>query len=386
MISFSIVAPRRLEFGVGKIALVSDIVKTLAAAGKILVLSDKGVVGTGVPAKIVKTLENQGYSVSLVDTVPAEPSTYDLDAIAMSLRGENIAAIVAIGGGSVMDASKVLAILIDKSWSIIELVERGVPGRNIPTVMIPTTAGTGSESTPNAIIYAPEKKVKVAIVSPYFIPEWIILDPEITVSLPPEMTASTGVDALCHLLECFISKKANPISDMMAKDGMRLLLSALPKAYRNGTDIEARSACLLAAYYGGACIAASSTTAIHALSYPLGGAYRVPHGVSNALLLVPVMKYQKNKIASRLAEAAGAIGLVSATEGLSVEECANIFIDHLDTLIKGLKLPTHLKELGVPDGALTSLAEAAYRVRRLLDNNPVDLSQEDILAIYKSVK
>jgi len=386
MISFSIVAPPRLEFGLGKITLVPDIVKTLVASGKILVLSDKGVAGTGVPTKIVKTLEDQGYSVSLVDMVPPEPSTYDLDAVAVSLRGEKAAAIVAIGGGSVMDASKILAVLASKGWSTAELAERGVPGRGVPTVMIPTTAGTGSESTPNAIVLFPEKKLKVGIVSPYFIPERVVLDPELTVGLPQKLTASTGVDALCHLLECFISKKANPMSDMMAKEGMRLLLPALPEAYRNGADLEARSACLLAAYYGGACIAASGTTAVHALSYPLGGTYRIPHGVSNAVLLVPVMSHQKKKIAPRLAEAARAIGLVPATGGISVEEEASLLIDSLDKLVKELKIPTSLKELGVPDGALASLTEAAYGVRRLLDNNPVDLSREDIRAIYESVK
>jgi alcohol dehydrogenase class IV len=214
----------------------------------------------------------------------------------------------------------------------------------------------------------------------------VILDPELTIDLPPKLTASTGVDAFCHLLECFISKKANPMSDMMAKEGMKILLPALPAAYRNGADLEARSACLLAAYYGGACIAASGTTAIHALSYPLGGTYRIPHGVSNAILLMPVMNYQKKKIAPRLAEAARAIGLVPVTGAMSMQEEADLLIDSLDRLLKELKIPTSLKELGVPDNALASLTEAAYGVRRLLDNNPVDLSREDIRAIYESVK
>jgi alcohol dehydrogenase class IV len=217
-------------------------------------------------------------------------------------------------------------------------------------------------------------------------PDRVVLDPELTLGLPPNLTASTGVDAFCHLLECFISKKANPMSDMMAREGMRLLLPALPLVYNNGTDLEARSATLLAAYYGGACIAASGTTAVHALSYPLGGTYRVPHGVSNAALLVPVMSYQKKKIAPRLAEAARAIGLVPAGSGSSAEEEADLLIKSLDNLVKELKIPASLKDLGVPDGALASLTEAAYGVRRLLDNNPVELSRKDIRVIYESVK
>ena len=385
MIPFSIVSPSRLEFGPGKLALVPSIVKTLASSGLVLVLSDKGVSQTGTPAKVVEALRNEGYTVSFVDSVPPEPSTHDLDTVATGLKS-NAAAIVAIGGGSVMDAAKILAVLAGKDWSTVELAERGAPGRGIPTVMIPTTAGTGSESTPNAIVLFPEKNLKVGIVSPYFMPDRVVLDPELILGLPPKLTASTGVDAFCHLLECFISKKANPVSDMMAREGMRLLLPALPRAYKNGADLEARSATLLAAYYGGACIAASGTTAIHALSYPLGGTYRVPHGVSNAALLVPVMSYQKKKIAPRLAEAARVIGLVPNGGESSAEKAADLLLDSLGSLVKELKIPTSLKDLGVPDGALASLTEAAYGVRRLLDNNPVDLSLKDIRAIYESVK
>jgi Alcohol dehydrogenase, class IV len=232
-----------LEFGPGKLTLVPSIVKTLSPSGLVLVLSDKGVSQTGAPAKVVEALRNEGYTVSLVDSVPPEPSTHDLDAVAAGLKG-NAAAIVAIGGGSVMDAAKILAVLTGKGWGTVELAERGVPGRGIPTVMIPTTAGTGSESTPNAIVLFPEKNLKVGIVSPYFMPDRVVLDPELTLGLPPNLTASTGVDAFCHLLECFISKKANPMSDMMAREGMRLLLPALPLVYNNGTDLEARSATL----------------------------------------------------------------------------------------------------------------------------------------------
>ncbi len=385
MIPFSIASPSRLEFGPGKLALVPSIVKTLTPSGLVLVLSDKGVSQTGTPSKVVEALGSVGYTVSLVDSVPPEPSIHDLDRVAAGLKG-SAAAIVAIGGGSVMDAAKILAVLAGKGWSTAELAERGVPGRGIPTVMIPTTAGTGSESTPNAIVLFPEKNLKVGIVSPYFMPDRVVLDPELILGLPPKLTASTGVDAFCHLLECFISKKANPMSDMMAREGMRLLLPALPLAYKNGSDIEARSATLLAAYYGGACIASSGTTAIHALSYPLGGTYRVPHGVSNAALLVPVMSYQKKKIAPRLAEAARAIGLVGAGGGSGADEEADLLLQSLDSLVKELKIPTSLKDLGVPDGALASLTEAAYGVRRLLDNNPVDLSREDIRTIYELVK
>ncbi|MFA6007951.1 MAG: iron-containing alcohol dehydrogenase [Candidatus Shapirobacteria bacterium] len=383
MKAFSIVSPSRVIFGAGSTTEISEIVKSLAKEGAILVLSDKGVSGTGVPAKVAAALGAAGYAASIVDTVPPEPSIQDLDAIAATHKGTKAAAIVAIGGGSVMDAAKVLAILVRTGWTTSELAEKGVPGRGIPTIMVPTTAGTGSESTPNAIVLFPEKNLKVGIVSPDFMPDRVVLDPELTLGLPPKLTASTGVDAFCHLLECFISRKANPMSDMMAHEGMRLLLPALPVAYKNGADLEARSAAMLAAYYGGACIAASGTTAIHALSYPLGGTYRIPHGVANAALLVPVMSYQKDKIAPRLAEAARVAGMPSLG---SDRADAEALIERLRGLVKELNIPSSLSALGVPESDLGSLTEAAFGVRRLLDNNPIELSREDILAIYESVR
>ena len=383
MKAFSIMSPSRVVFGAGKTTEIPEIAKSLAKDGNLLILSDKGVSGTGVPAKVAAALSAAGYRVSLVDTVPPEPSTHDLDIIAATLKGTKAAAIVAIGGGSVMDAAKVLAILAHTGWTTSELADRGVPGRGIPTIMVPTTAGTGSESTPNAIVLFPEKKLKVGIVSPDFMPDRVVLDPELTLGLPPRLTASTGVDAFCHLLECFISRKANLMSDMMAGEGMRLLLPTLPIAYRNGADLEARSAVMLAAYYGGACIAASGTTAIHALSYPLGGTYRIPHGVANAALLVPVMSYQKDRIAPRLAEAARAAGMPAMG---SDKADADALLGRLRELVKELNIPSSLSALGVPESDLGSLTEAAYGVRRLLDNNPVELAREDIRAIYESVR
>jgi len=210
-----------------------------------------------------------------------------------------------------------------------------------------------------------------------------VLDPELSVGLPPKLTASTGIDALCHLLECFIGKKANSYSDMCAREGMRLLVPALPAAFKNGGDIEARSAAMLAAYYGGVCIAASGTNAVHALSYPLGGTFRIPHGVANASLLVPVMDFQKDKIAPRLALAGEAMGFPRTGND---KADARSLVDRLRELVTRLQIPTSLSSLNVPATALGDLTEAAFGVRRLLDNNPIELSKEDIRAIYESVR
>lgn len=390
MKAFVIASPSRVSFGPGTAAQIPEIVAGLglpaSAGGKspLLVLSDAGIAATGLPAKVASALEAAGFPARLETSVPPEPSDAQLDAIALSLRGFGAEAIVAIGGGSVMDSAKILSALARTGGRTAELAEKGVPCRGLPCVMVPTTAGTGAEATPNAIVLFPERKLKVGIVSPHFIPERVVLDPELSLGLPARLTASTGMDALCHLLECFIAKKANPYSDMLAREGLGLLAAALPAAYRNGKDLEARSAMSLAAYYGGACIAASGTNAVHALSYPLGGTYRIPHGVANACLLAPVMRYEQGLIAGRLAEAARAMGL--PCEGLGEAEAAKALVDRLAGLVEELGIPTSLEALGVPPKDLDALAEAAFGVRRLLDNNPVELSLRDIRAIYESVR
>ncbi|MFA6506993.1 MAG: iron-containing alcohol dehydrogenase [Treponemataceae bacterium] len=384
MIPFSVTSSARARFGVGAVKVIPEIVKDLASAGaSVLVLTDKGIAGTGTPARVAADLTAAGFKATVVDTVPAEPTDGDLDGIVASIRSSKTNAIVAIGGGSVIDAAKILSVLAGNDWTTARLADSGVPGKGIPCVMVPTTAGTGAEATPNAIVLFPAKNLKVGIVSPYFVPDRVVLDPELSVGLPPKLTASTGVDAFCHLLECFIGKKANPYSDMYAREGMKLLITALPKAYKNGSDIEARSAAMLAAYYGGVCIAASGTTAIHALSYPLGGTFRIPHGVANAALLVPVMDFQKDKIAPRLALAAEAMGFPRTGND---KADARALVDKLRALVTELQIPTSLSALNVPTTALGDLTEAAYGVRRLLDNNPIDLSKEDIRAIYESVR
>ncbi len=387
MTQFSVASAARLRFGVGAAESIPEIVAELCPSAErgslVLVLTDKGIAGTGVPGKAALSLGNAGFKALVVDSVPPEPTDADLDGIAATLKSSKAAAIVAIGGGSVMDAAKLLAVLTTSGLSIAEVAEKGVPGKGIPCVMVPTTAGTGSEATPNAIVLFPAKNLKVGIVSPHFMPDRVVLDPALSLGLPPKLTASTGIDALCHLLECFIGKKANAYSDMHAREGMRLLAPALPRAFKDGSDIEARSAAMLAAYYGGVCIAASGTTAVHALSYPLGGTYRIPHGVANAALLVPVMDFQKDRIAPRLAEAAEAMGFPRTGDDRAD---ARSLVERLRALVAELQIPASLSALGVPADALGSLTEAAYGVRRLLDNNPIDLSKDDIRAIYESVR
>ena len=248
--------------------------------------------------------------------------------------------------------------------------------------MIPTTAGTGSEATQNAIFLVPEEESKVGIVSSMMVPDWAILDPRLTVGLPPAITAATGMDALCHAMECYISKKANPLSDTYALRAISLIARSLLKAYRDGTDIDARHDMLLAALFGGMCIASSSTTAVHALAYPLGGKYHIPHGLSNAILLPYVMQFNLDATVEKFRDIAQAMGLDIV--GLSAEAAAEAMIESLFTLLDDLKIKESLKlkERGITVADIEVMVDGAAKVTRLLNNNPKPMSREDMRGIY----
>jgi alcohol dehydrogenase class IV len=323
-------------------------------------------------------------SVNVIDTIPPEPEAEQVEALFETLSGTDYALVVGVGGGSVLDSAKLFAALLADNPSINELVAGASLGRRGPTtLMIPTTAGTGSEATQNAIVSVPAEKRKVGIVSQHLVPDVVILDPEMTRSLPPKMTAATGIDALCHAIECFYSNKANPFSDMLALESIKLIFKSLLSAYRQPSDRGAREDMLLAAYYGGMCIATSGTTAVHALSYPLGGIYHVPHGVSNAILLAPVLRYNMDHIIDALNRVAEVIPLDTAN--LSKEEIALEVIAKIEALIRAVEIPEKISQLGIAAPDLEALVDSAAKVTRLLNNNPKPMSKADIKAVYESI-
>lgn len=198
--------------------------------------------------------------------------------------------LIGIGGGSVLDGVKLLSVMRTNDSSIRDMLGVNLVTKlGLPTILIPTTSGTGSEVTANAIVTIPEDELKVGVVSEYLLPALAVLDPELTISLPPKLTASTGMDAFTHAFESFISNKANPISDVFAAEAMRMIASSLVDAYENGYSLEARESMLLGSMYGGMALSSSGTAAVHALAYPLGGKFGIPHGVANAMLLPHVI-------------------------------------------------------------------------------------------------
>jgi alcohol dehydrogenase len=372
--------PRRVISGPGSISSIVELIQN-SLASSVLIVTDKGVWGTGLLEHPIGLLKNAGISVEIINNVPPEPEAQQAQEIIDAARKYRCTMIIGIGGGSAMDIAKLIAALYSGSITVKDLLSGAkIEKKGLPALMIPTTAGTGSEVTPNSIVTVVEQGLKVGIVSPNLMADCVILDPSLTTKLPPAITASTGVDALAHAIECFISKKANPFSDMYALEAIRLIYGSIRKAYIMGDDIQSRHNMLLAAFYGGLCIASSGTTAVHALAYPLGGKYRIPHGVSNAMLLPHVMEFNKDSIVEQLCRIAVAMRLDADMN--KPEAVADMVIDELHSLIKDLGLNKSLKEYNVTEKDIPLLVEEAAKVKRLLDNNPKEVSREDMAKIY----
>jgi alcohol dehydrogenase class IV len=336
----------------------------------------------GIVGRVIESLKSKDVEVRIVRDVEPEPTIQNVETV-FKAQIEPFApqAILSIGGGSVLDAAKLFSVRLTndeplRSWLGIDLIKK--PG--VPTILVPTTAGTGSEVTPNAIVTLPDESLKVGIVSRHLLPQIVILDAELTLGLPKPITAATGMDAFVHSLESYISTKANPISDMFAMDSMRLIGANIVEAYRNGHSLKAREAMMLGSMYGGLALTAAGTAAVHALAYPLGGMFNVTHGVANAMLLPHVMAFNLDAIEDRLANVARALDL--ATKAESDQVAARKLIEKMEEWTAAVEIPQDLRKFGVSEEHLDALAEAASKVKRLLGNNPKALTLDDMKSIY----
>ena len=373
----------RLVGGQGSIVGIKDIVADRGTK-KALIVTDKGVAGAGLVAAPKALFETAGATVAVIDSTPPEPDVNQVDAIVAEARQHAPDLIVGLGGGSAMDVAKIVAVLLTNNVSLRELVNKApIVRRGVPTLMIPTTAGTGSETTPNSIVLVPEDELKVGIVSPKLMADYVILDPELTVGLPQAITASTGMDALCHAIECYTSKKGNPFSELLALKAIRLISRSIRRAFTDGKNLDARHDMLLGAMYGGMCIATSSTTGVHALSYPLGGKYRIAHGISNAILLPFVMRFNAMGNEDQFRDIGLAMGLDVAR--LAPAQAADAVVEALFELNRDLQIPGDLKRWNITDADLDFLVDGAAKVTRLLDNNPRPMSKADIRGIYEQL-
>lgn len=365
---------------------IAAIIKSVGAK-KVAMFTDKGLRSLGLfdlPEAVVKST---GVEYYVLDDLKPEPSYMAVQAIVDEFKTTGADLIVACGGGSVMDAAKLASVLVTDEYGVKELLDNpGQARKCVPIVLIPTTAGTGAEVTPNAIVGVPEKELKIGIVNENMIADYVILDARLIKNLPRKIAAATGVDALAHCIECFTSNKANPFSDMYALEGCDLILNNIEKACDDPAAMVEKNRMQMAAYYGGLAITASGTTAVHALSYPLGGKYHIAHGVSNAILLAPVMRFNAQNAAfrERLAQAYDRC-CHEAVKVTTVDEKAAWMIAKMEGIVKHLEIPTSLKEFNVPAEDLEGLVAAGMQVQRLLVNNMVTLTADDARKLYQEI-
>lgn len=346
-----------------------------------LIVTDEILLKIGVVDKVTKLLQDHPYGIySGVKPEPEVSLVAECKEVFISGQHDGF---IALGGGSAIDIAKAVSAYSAFDGSIEELFGTDlVPEKGAPIIAIPTTAGTGSEVTNICILSDTEAQLKKGIVSDYLLPDVAIVSPEMTLTMPKSVTAASGVDALVHAIEAYISINASPITDSLALGAMKMIANNLPKAYANPNHIEARENMATASLMAGMAFGNAGVGAVHALAYPLGGRYHIPHGVSNALLLPYVMEWNKIACPERFRDIAEALG--ANTNGLSNTEAANIAVAAMRNLCTDVNIPKGLRNFNIPEDAIRSMAEDASQITRLLKNNPRVLSTDDIEEIYQS--
>ncbi len=355
-------------------------------ARRVLIVTDAGIHRLGLLNNALDSLSQAGVATEIFQGVEADPSDRTVLRAAEMAKGDQTDLVIGFGGGSSMDVAKLVALLASptcrQSLNQIYGVDQA-RGQRLPLILVPTTAGTGSEVTPIAIVTTGET-TKAGVVSPVLLPDLALLDAELTLGLPPHVTAATGIDAMVHAIEAYTSKlKKNPVSDMLAKEALRLLSGNILKAVQHGEDLEARSNMLLGATLAGQAFANAPVAAVHALAYPLGGHFHIPHGLSNSLVLPHVLEFNGEMAAPLYGELAPIILGERCTE-TSDQGKTRQLIQGLQELIAALDLPSRLRDLDIPEDSLDTLAQDAMLQQRLLVNNPRAVSEQDALAIYQA--
>lgn len=373
----------RIVMGPGAINQLADEVRALKAK-KVLIVTDPGLIKSGLVDKAQAVLERAGIQYAVFGDVEADPRYEIVADCVEKIRSEGADLIIGFGGGSPIDIAKVSAVMATNEGPISEYFGIDlVPQPGLSTLIIPTTAGTGSEVTPIAILSDHTEKLKKGIVSQYLFPSVALLDPELTLGLPAHVTAATGMDALIHAIESFTSKNATSISDMLASQAMVLIADNIRTAYADGSNLAARSNMLEGSLLAGMAFCNAGVTAVHAFAYPIGAEFHIPHGVANSIMLTPVMEFNKLGSLDRFAEIAEYLG--ENTDGLSTREAANAAVEAMRTLAADLKIPDHLSEFGIKEKDIPELAAGVMKVTRLLANNPRLLTQQDAEEIYRRV-
>ncbi|MEH6823766.1 MAG: iron-containing alcohol dehydrogenase [Motiliproteus sp.] len=377
-------SPKQLICKPGAIAELGEICQNLIG-GRVLIVTDQGIVAAGLLQPALNALKSADIETFVFDQVEADPAASIVLAATEQAITERVNGVIGLGGGSSMDVAKLVALLAKGEESLEAIYGVNlVKGQRLPLIQIPTTAGTGSEVTAVAIITVGEGEKK-GVVSAQLVPDLALLDAELTLGLPAMVTATTGVDAMVHAIEAYTSRNPNhnPISDTLAKDALVLLGANIEQAVSDGRSLPVRANMLLGSLLAGQAFANSPVAAVHALAYPLGGIYHLSHGLTNALVLPHVMRFNQNVCADQYATLAPLV-FPALAEIEDDSARSNAFIDALEALNRTLGMQVRLRDYDIPETALPTLAKDAMKQTRLLVNNPRDITEADALAIYQA--
>lgn len=375
--AITLLQPGRILFGDG---CVSDFVAHLAQRRlrNVFIVSSPSL--AAVCADMVGKLEATGMRARVYSQINAEPTVRMFEECLAVASREPMDGVIGVGGGSPLDVAKLVAALAGSAQKVADVFGiNQLQGRGLFLACVPTTAGTGSEVSPNAILLDESCQLKKGVISPHLVPDVACVDPLLTHSVPPSVTAATGLDALTHCIEAYANKFAHPMVDVYALEGIRLIGKNLLAAVADGRNADARAKLSLGSLYGGLCLGPVNTAAVHALAYPLGSEFHIAHGISNAVLLPHVLRFNLSAAAERYADIALALGV---QPGASVMATAERGIARIVELMARCPMQRRISEMGVPREAMPRLAKAAMTVTRLLKNNPRTVTEQDALEIY----
>lgn len=346
------------------------------------IVTDPGLVQSGIVERIEEQLRDSGLENVRFDQVEADPKYEIVNKVTALLVEKNVDLVIGLGGGSSLDIAKISAAMVANDGNVedyfgIELLSR----KGLDLILVPTTAGTGSEVTPIVILSDEKNKLKKGIVSSHLFPDLAILDPELTVGLPPHVTAATGMDALIHAVEAYTSVNATPMTDMFAKQAIELISNNLRTAFANGSNLQARNNMLEGSMLAGIAFANAGVTAVHAFAYPIGAEFHIPHGVANTIMLIPVMDFNIVGNLDKFAHLAEYLG--QHTKGLNKRKAASSAVQAIRELAEDLQVPSRLRDFGVQESDIPELAKGVMQVTRLLANNPRTMHLQDAEEIYK---
>jgi alcohol dehydrogenase class IV len=354
------------------------------SAKKILVVTDPALEKIGLVQRVTNPLVERGYDVEIYTDVVPEPPLETGEKLVSFTREGKFDLVIGVGGGSAMDLAKLAAVLAVHEGKVADYLNltgtRKVEKKGLPKILIPTTSGTGSEVTNISVLSL--DTTKDVVTHDYLLADVAIVDPQLTVSVPQRVTAATGIDALTHAVEAYVSVNASPTSDGLALQAIRLIARSLRKAVENGTDKQARIDMSNGSYLAGLAFFNAGVAGVHALAYPLGGQFHIPHGESNAVLLPYVMGYIRKSCTKRMADILNALGGNSSF--LSEEEASYRCVEELERIVRDVGIPRTLGGFNIPESALESLTKDAVRQKRLLARSPLPLSEDDIRTIYQS--